>query len=382
MQISSSIVYTGVYDRELELFEGQYPVPQGVTYNSYAILDDKIALMDSVDARKTQEWLNNVEAVLGGRQPDYLVVHHLEPDHGGSLMAAAEKYPRMQLVMSAKAQSMLPQFGYEALVGRTTAVKENDTLALGRHTLRFFMAPMVHWPEVMVSFEESEGALFSADAFGTFGDPEKKEWLPEARRYYFNIVGKYGAQAQGLLKKAAGLNIGMILPLHGPALTENVPFYVEKYGVWSSYAPEEKGVFVAYGTLHGNTGKAARQFADALRAAGEQVVALDLMKTDLSEALAQAFRFDRVVLAAPTYDGALFPRMEDFIHHLKAKAFQQRRVGIMENGSWGPMAAKRMKALLEDSKEIALCDTTVTIKTTLNEDSQNQMDALAQELLG
>ncbi|MBR1584740.1 MAG: FprA family A-type flavoprotein [Clostridia bacterium] len=382
MRISDSILYVGVDDKELDLFEGQYDVHDGISYNSYVILDEKIALMDSVDARKTDEWLGNVEQALNGKAPDYLVVSHMEPDHGGSLMQIAEKYPAMQLVMSAKAVGMLAQFGYGALAGRAVTVKENDTLALGSHTLRFLMAPMVHWPEVMITYEESEQVLFSADAFGRFGAlDEEEEWLDEAREYYINIVGKYGGPVQTVLKKAAGLQIAKICPLHGPVLDENLPFYLGKYQTWSSYVPEEKGTLIAYGTLHGNTAQAAKALAQLLADKGETVEVADLARCNLSETVAAAFRYDKVVLAAPTYDGGIFPKMEDFISHLKAKAFQKRKVGLIENGTWAPMAAKQMKALLEGCKDVTFCENTVTIKSTLNDASRAQLNALADELL-
>ena len=382
MNIGQDILCVGVYDRDIDLFEGQYAVPQGVTYNSFVILDEKIAVMDSVDARKTAAWLDNVKNALGERQPDYLVIAHLEPDHSGSIQAFADAYPGAQLVLSAKALTMLPQFADKALVSRAVGVKENETLVLGRHTLRFFMAPMVHWPEVMVSYEESEKILFSADAFGTFGPLEGTgAWLPEARRYYFNIVGKYGTPVQGLLKKAAALNIQAICPLHGPILTENLSQYIETYRTWSAYVPEEKGVMVAYGSLHGNTAGAAKYMAELLRAQGVKVTLFDLARDDMSMALAHAFRFDRAVLACSTYDGNFFPKMEDFLLHLKAKAFQKRKVALIENGSWAPMAAKCMKAYLEQMKDIAVCENIVTIKSTLKEENKAQIAALVSELL-
>lgn len=382
MRISDSILYVGVDDPTIDLFEGQYKVPHGVTYNSYIILDEKIAVMDSVDGRKTEEWLQNVENALNGKTPDYLVIAHLEPDHSGSIQAIAEKYPEMKLVMTAKALSMLPQFASAQLSARAQAVKENDTLSLGSHTLHFVTAPMVHWPEVMVSYEDSEKVLFSADAFGKFGTQNaQEEWLPEARRYYFNIVGKYGAPVQALLKKAAALDIQAICPLHGPVLTENLGYYTGKYQTWSSYAPEEEGVLVAYGSLHGNTAGAAKYMAELLRAKGVQVTLMDLARDDMSLALSEAFRFDRLVLACSTYDGNFFPKMEDFLLHLKAKAFQKRRVALIENGSWAPMAAKGMKAYLEQMKDITLCEKVVTIKSTVSEENKAQLADLAAELL-
>ena len=381
MRISDSIVYAGAYDRDLDLFEGQYAVPLGVSYNSYVILDEKTAVMDSVDSRKTREWLANLETALKGKVPDYLVIQHLEPDHSGSIRAIAEKYPEMKLVMTAKALTMLPQFTDASLVGRAQGVKENETLCLGIHSLKFMTAPMVHWPEVMVSYEESEKILFSADAFGTFGDPEKDEWLPEARRYYFNIVGKYGSPVSTLLKKAAALDIRAILPLHGPVLKEKLGFYLDKYRVWSSYTPEEKGTLVAFGSLHGNTAGAARFLAEELKALGETVSVIDLARDDMALAVAEAFRFDKIVLACSTYDGSFFPKMEDFLLHLKAKAFQKRKAALIENGSWAPMAAKCMKAYLEQMKEMTVLETVVTIKSTVSEANKEQLKALAKELL-
>ena len=381
MIVSDAIQYVGVFDGDIDLFEGQYAVPNGVSYNSYIIFDEKIAVMDSVDARKCGPWLENVEKALNGKTPDYLVIAHLEPDHSGSIQAIADKYPDMKLVMSAKALTMLPQFVSASLASRAMAVKENDSLSLGSHTLRFAMAPMVHWPEVMVSYEESEKTLFSADAFGTFGNPETDAWLPEARRYYFNIVGKYGSPVQTLLKKAAALDIRVICPLHGPVLKENLGFYLDKYQTWSAYAPEEKGVLVAYGSLHGNTAKAARYMAELLEAKGAKVTVLDLARDDMALALAEAFRYDHLVLACSTYDGNFFPKMEDFLLHLKAKAFQKRKVALIENGSWAPMAAKGMKGYLEQMKDISVCETVVTIKSTVSEKNKEQLAALADELL-
>lgn len=383
MQVTNAIVYVGVNDRSLDLFEGQYQIPNGVTYNSYIIFDEKTAVMDTVDHRKTAEWLENVKAALGGKQPDYLVVSHLEPDHSGSIQAIADLYPEMKLIMTAKALTMLPQFVDKALCARATGVKENDTLALGAHTLRFFTAPMVHWPEVMVSYEESEKILFSADAFGTFGASDaQQEWLPEARRYYFNIVGKYGSPVTTLLKKAASLDIRIICPLHGPVLKENLQFYLEKYALWSSYAPEDKGVLVAFGSLHGNTAGAACFLAKALEEKGCAVKLIDLARDDLSLAVSEAYRYDKMALACSTYDGNFFPKMEDFLLHLKAKAFQKRKAALIENGSWAPMAAKGMKAYLEQMKDITVCENTVTIKSTLKEENKAQIAALVNELLG
>ena len=382
MNISDSILYTGVNDHELDLFEGQYDIHDGISYNSYVILDEKTAILDSVDARKTAEWVSNLDQALSGRRPAYFIVSHIEPDHGGSLRAAADKFPDMQFVMSAKAMSMLAQFGYADLAARTLAVKENDTLSLGAHTLRFFMAPMVHWPEVMVTYEETEKTLFSADAFGKFGalDEEDEDWLDEAREYYINIVGKYGGPVQTLLKKAAALDVRRICPLHGPVLSENLGYYLDKYNTWSSYQPEEKGVLIAYGTLHGNTAVAAKKLAEMLREKGVSVEVTDLARDILSESVSKAFKYDTVVLASPTYDGGIFPRMEEFISHLKAKAFQKRRIAFIENGSWAPMAAKNMKALLEGCKDLTFCETAVTIKSTVSDANIAQLEKLAEEL--
>ena len=382
MRITDSLLYTGVNDHELDLFEGQYDIHDGISYNSYVILDERNVILDSVDKTKTAEWLGNLDAALEGRVPAYFIVSHIEPDHGGSLRAAADKYPDMQFVMSAKAVTMLAQFGYGDLAARTIAVKENDTLPLGAHTLRFFMAPMVHWPEVMVTFEETEGTLFSADAFGKFGalDQEDEDWLDEAREYYINIVGKYGGPVQTLLKKAATLDIKRICPLHGPVLSENLSYYIGKYNTWSTYQPEEKGVLIAYGTLHGNTAGAAKTLADMLREKSVPVEVTDLARDILSESVAKAFKYDTLVLACPTYDGNIFPRMEEYISHLKAKSFQKRRLAFIENGSWAPMAAKNMRAMLEGCKDLTFCDTTVTIKSTVSAENVSQLEKLAEEL--
>ena len=382
MNISDSILYTGVNDHELDLFEGQYDIHDGISYNSYVILDEKTVILDSADARKMAEWLSNVDKALSGRHPAYFIVSHIEPDHGGSLRAAADRFPDMQFVMSAKAMSMLAQFGYGDLAARTLTVKENDTLSLGAHTLRFFMAPMVHWPEVMVTYEETEKTLFSADAFGKFGalDEEDEDWLDEAREYYINIVGKYGGPVQTLLKKAAALDLQRICPLHGPVLSENLRYYIEKYDTWSSYQPEEKGVLIAYGTLHGNTAGAAKKLAAMLREKGVQAEVTDLARDILSESVSKAFKYDTVVLACPTYDGGIFPRMEEFISHLKAKAFQKRRIAFIENGSWAPMAAKNMKNQLEGCKDLTFCETVVTIKSTVSDANIAQLEKLAEEL--
>lgn len=381
--ISDNIVYIGADDRDLDLFESQYVIPNGVSYNSYVILDEKVTVMDTVDARRREKWLENLEQALAGRTVDYLVVSHMEPDHAANIQVLAEKYPNMQLVGNAKTFPMLQQFFDMDLTGRTLVVKEGDTLNLGSHELTFVMAPMVHWPEVMVSYEKSEKILFSADGFGKFGALDAEEdWACEARRYYFNIVGKYGAQVQALLKKAAGLEIAMICPLHGPILKENLGYYLGKYETWSSYQPEDEGVLVAYASIHGNTKKAAVRMKEILEAKGAKKVAVaDLSRDDMAEAIEDAFRYDKMVLAAATYDGGMFPCMEDFLHHLKSKNFQKRTVALMENGSWAPMAAKTMKGVLEQMKEITICDKIVSIKSTMKEATIPEMEALAEELL-
>lgn len=382
--ISDSIRYVGVDDREIDLFESQYIVPNGVSYNSYIIMDDKIAIMDTVDARKTDEWLENVERELSGKAPAYLIISHLEPDHSGSIQAVIEKYPDMKLVSNAKVFNMLPQFFDLDVEDKKVVVAEGDTLELGSHTLNFLMAPMVHWPEVMVEYESSEKVLFSADAFGKFGALDTDEdWACEARRYYFNIVGKYGAQASALLKKAAGLDIQAICPLHGPILKENLDYYIGKYVTWSSYEAEDDGVLVAYGSIHGNTAKAAKKLGEILEAKGaKKVVVCDLAREDLAEAIEDAFRYDKLVVACATYDAGLFPIMQDFLFHLGHKNFQNKKVAFMENGSWAPMANKKMKEFFEGMKNMTLCENTVTIKSTMKEANIAEMEALAEELLG
>ncbi len=381
MFVTDDIRYAGVDDTTLDLFESQYPVPYGVSYNSYVILDEKTAIMDTVDARATEEWLKNISEILGDREPDYLVISHLEPDHAANIGRLAEMYPKMQLVGNAKTFSMLPQFFEMDLTGRTVVVKEGDELSLGSHTLKFFLAPMVHWPEVMVTYDEKDKVLFSADGFGTFGAiSENLPWIQEARRYYINIVGKYGPSVQMLLKKAAGLDIAMICPLHGPVLKDDLSFYLDKYNTWSSYTPEDQGVVVAYASMHGNTKEAAVYIAEQLRAAGEKVIVFDLSRDDVSYAVEAAFRLDRMVLAAPTYDGGLFPCMEDFLNHLKAKNFQNRRIALVENGSWGPMAAKKMREILDTMKNLTICETTVTIRSAMKEADKESIAKMLEEL--
>lgn len=381
--VTDTTKYAGVDDKTLDLFESQYVVPNGVSYNSYVILDEKIAVMDSVDKRGTTEWFANLHKILAGREPDYLVVNHLEPDHSGNIQSFLEKYPRAQLVVNARALAMIPQFFSIDVSGRSVLVKEGDELSLGKHVLTFVMAPMVHWPEVMVTYEKTEKVLFSADAFGKFGTLDTEEdWACEARRYYTNIVGKYGTQVQALLKKAAGLDIQIICPLHGPVLSENLAFYLEKYNIWSSYAPEDEGIVIAYASIHGNTRDAAIKLAAKLEEEGAKKVAIfDLARDDMSEAIEDAFRYDKMVLAAATYDAGLFPCMESFLAHLKSKNYQKRTVGLIENGSWAPMAGKLMREELSKMKEINILEPVVSIRTTLSPESEEQMEQLAEVLL-
>ena len=435
--ISDSIKYIGVDDTTLDLFESQYIVPNGVSYNSYVILDEKVAVMDTVDARKTDEWFSNLTNTLNGRTVDYIVISHLEPDHSANIQMLAEKYPQAKLVLSAKAKAMLPQFFDIAdLDSRCMAVAEGEELSLGLHTLKFFMAPMVHWPEVMVEYETTEKVLFSADGFGKFGALSADEdWACEARRYYFNIVGKYGAPVQALLKKAstldiqticplhgpilkedlgyyigkymtwssyepedegvlvacasihgntkkaATLDIQTICPLHGPILKENLGYYIGKYMTWSSYEPEDEGVLVACASIHGNTKKAAEKMVEILKGKGVKVAFTDLTRDDMAEAIEDAFRYSKLVIAAASYDGGVFPPMEDFLNRLGHKAYQKRKVGIIENGSWAPVAAKSMKAILDTMKDLTICDTVVSIKSTMKDADVAAMNALADELL-
>lgn len=384
MKISNSVVYIGVNDKTIDLFESQYKVPNGVSYNSYVILDEKVAVMDTVDKRVTEQWLENLSQALNGRSVDYLVVSHLEPDHASNIQKLAELYPNMKIVGNAKIFSMLPQFFTMDFSDRSVVVKEGDTLSLGSHTLQFFMAPMVHWPEVMVEYEQSEKILFSADGFGKFGALDMEEdWTDEARRYFINIVGKYGTQVQNLLKKAATLDIQTICPLHGPVLKENLGYYIDKYLTWSSYEPEEEGVVIAYASIHGNTAKAAEKMAEILKEKGAKAVrSFDLARDDMAEAVSEAFRYDKLILMSPTYDGALFPCMEDFLYHLKVKTYKKRTVGIVENGSWAPMAGKLMKAYLETLKDIQICEPVVSIKSVMKEADEKNLETLAEALLG
>ena len=368
--VSEQIKYVGVNDRDLDLFEGQYVVPNGISYNSYVILDEKCAILDTVDQRGTKEWLVNVEEALGGKSPSYLVISHMEPDHAANIQRVAEKYPEIKLVGNAKTFQMMKQFFDFTFDDRMVEVKEGDKLSLGEHELTFLMAPMVHWPEVMVSYESSEKVLFSADGFGKFGTLDTDEdWTCEARRYYFNIVGKYGMQVQALLKKAVTLDIRTICPLHGPILKENLEYYIGKYQVWSSYQPEDKGILVACASIHGNTKAAALELVKKLEKTGVKVAFTDLTRDDMAEAVEDAFRYDRMVICACTYDGGLFPAAEAFLSHLKSKNYQNRTVGLVENGTWAPMAAKCMKAVLEGMKNITILEPVVSIKSRLKADS-------------
>ena len=381
--ISDAVKYIGADDKDLDLFESQYIVPNGVSYNSYVILDEKIAVMDTIDTRKTDEWKENLERVLDGRTPDYLVVSHLEPDHAGSIKEFADKYPEAKIVASAKAIAMLPQFFEIAdLADRAVAVKEGEELSLGSHTLQFFMAPMVHWPEVMVTYDSTEKVLFSADGFGKFGALDADEpWDDEARRYYIGIVGKYGVQVQNLLKVAATLDIQTICPLHGPVLTEDLGHYISLYDTWSSYTPEDDGIVIAYTSVYGHTRTAVAQLADKFRAKGcPRVLIYDLARDDMSQALSDAFRYSKLVLATTTYNAGIYPFMNDFITRLAEHNFQNRTVGLIENGSWAPLAAKVMKEMLSKCKKINWLNTTVKIRSAVNEENRRQMEAMADEL--
>lgn len=383
-QLTENIYYIGADDKTIDLFEGQYEVPNGIAYNSYVIKDKKIAVMDTVDKLAADEWFDNLEKVLAGRDVDYLVVLHMEPDHAANLEKFLNKYKKAQVVGNAKTFSMIPQFfEHLDLEGRKVIVGEGDELNLGKHTLKFITAPMVHWPEVMMAYETKEKVLFSADAFGKFGALDTDEdWACEARRYYFNIVGKYGVQVQTVLKKAATLDIQKIFPLHGPMLTENLGYYIGKYDVWSKYEPEDKGIFIAYASIYGNTKRAAEKLKEVLEKKGAPKVAItDLARDDMAEAVEDAFRYDRLVLASVTYDGDIFPCMEAFIAHLKSKNYQNRTVGFIENGSWAPIAAKKMKTLLEGQKGLKFLDNVVTIKSAMKESDLAQIESMADELL-
>ena len=383
IEIAPDVVYVGADDTTIDLFESQYAVPNGVSYNSYVILDEKIAVLDTVDRRAADTYFENLKKVLGDRQPDYLVVHHMEPDHAAEIQKFLETYPTAKVVGNAKTFTMLSRFFTLDVSGRSVTVNEGDTLSLGEHQLTFYMAPMVHWPEVMVSYETKDKILFSADGFGKFGAlAVNDDWEPEARRYYFNIVGKYGAQVQALLKKAAGLEIRAICPLHGPVLRENLSYYLNLYDIWSRYEPQCKGVLIAYASIHGNTRAAAQKLAQQLAQKGEtNVTVMDLARCDLSQAVETAFRYDRLVAASATYDGGLFPCMEDFLSHLKAKNFQKRKVALIENGTWAPMAGKLMRAAFESMKQITLLEPMVTIPSAMKEQQVAELDKLAESLL-
>lgn len=383
INITDSIKYIGVDDKTLDLFESQYSIPNGVSYNSYVILDEKVAVMDTVDSRATDEWINNLEKALNGRTIDYLVICHLEPDHSANIKNLIEKYPNMKVVGNAKTFSMLPQFFDVDLTDKCVLIKEGDELNLGSHTLQFFMAPMIHWPEVMVAYEKSEKILFSADAFGKFGTLDtEEEWTAEAKRYYFNIVGKYGSPVQALLKKLSLLDIEVICSLHGPILKDNIDYYIDKYNTWSSYEADEEGVLVAYASIHGNTAKAAKKMASILEDKGvENVVLFDLSRGDISDGVTKAFSYDKVILAGATYDGGVFPCMEEFLLHLKNKNYQKRKIGIIENGSWGPMAGKVMKDILEKMRNIEICDSMVSIRSVAKDKDIEMMEQLADEIL-
>ncbi|RGT59592.1 FprA family A-type flavoprotein [Faecalibacillus faecis] len=381
--ISDSIKYIGVDDTTLDLFESQYIVPNGVSYNSYLILDEKIAVMDTVDARKTKEWFDNLDKELKERVPDYLIVSHLEPDHSANIQLFTEKYKEAKLVLSAKAKAMLPQFfNIEGLDERCIVVKEGEELDLGNHHLKFIMAPMVHWPEVMIEYETTEKVLFSADGFGKFGAlAHEEDWACEARRYYFNIVGKYGIPVQTLLKKASTLDIEMICPLHGPILKDNLGYYIDKYQTWSSYQSEDEGVLVASASIHGNTKEVALKIVDLLKEKGVKVAFTDLTRDDMAEAVEDAFRYSKMILAGATYDGGVFAPMEDFLHRLQHKGYQNKKVGLIENGSWAPLANKVMKDLLSPMKNITICENTVTIKSTYKDENLEAINNLIEEII-
>ena len=382
MFVTEDIRYIGVNDHDVDLFEGQYTVENGMSYNSYVILDEKVAVMDTVDAHFGVEWLQNLETELNGRRPDYLVVQHMEPDHSANIAVFMETYPEAQIVSSAKAFVMMQQFFGTDFPERKVVVGEGSTLKLGCHTLTFVTAPMVHWPEVIVTYDSTDKVLFSADGFGKFGALDVEEdWADEARRYYIGIVGKYGAQLQALLKKAAALDIAIICPLHGPVLNENLGYYLDKYNTWSSYAVEDEGVVIAYTSVYGHTKEAVEELAEKLNQRGcPNVVVADLARCDMAEAVADAFRYSKLVLATTTYNATIFPHMQNFIDHLTARNYQGRTVGMIENGAWAPMAAKVMKKMLETSKNLTYTDTTVTVKCALNDASRAQIDALADEL--
>lgn len=382
MNVTKDIYYVGVNDHDIDLFEGQYVVPDGMAYNSYVIKDEKICVMDTVDIHFKEEWLSNIAKVLDGRNPDYLVVQHMEPDHSANILSFLEVYPDTTIVTNAQAFKMMNQFFTLPSTVKTQLVKENDTLCLGTHTLQFVFAPMVHWPEVIFTYDTTDKVLFSADGFGKFGALDVKEdWACEARRYYFGIVGKYGMQVQNVLKKAANLDIQSICPLHGPVLTENLGYYLGLYNTWSSYTPEEEGVVIAYSSVYGNTAKAAEYLQSVLEAKGKKVTVYDLARCDMSEAVEDAFRYSKLVLASITYNAGIFPHMETFIHALTERAYQNRTIGLIENGTWAPVANKTMKSMFEKSKNITFTDTSVTILSSMKEADKEKLNQLAEELL-
>ncbi|MBR3885332.1 MAG: FprA family A-type flavoprotein [Clostridia bacterium] len=381
MEISKNIKYVGVNDKEIDLFEGQYIVPNGMAYNSYVILDEKIAVMDSVDERFADEWIDNIQGVLGDRNPDYLVVQHMEPDHSGSVMHFMKKFPRTKIVSSSKAFVMMKNFFGTDFVERQIIVAEGSKLELGEHKMSFIEAPMVHWPEVIMSYEETEKVLFSADAFGKFGALDvDEEWACEARRYYIGIVGKYGLPVQTLLKKAAGLDIQTICPLHGPVLNENLGYYIDLYNTWSSYGVESEGVVIAYTSVYGNTKRAVEKLAEIIEDKGQKVVVNDLARCDMAEAVEDAFRYGKIIFATTTYNGDIFPFMKEFINHLVERNFQKKTVGFIENGSWAPMAARIMKTMLEKCKDLKFTESNVKIMSALNSESEESLKALAEEI--
>lgn len=382
-KVTENIINIGVNDREITLFEGQYELEKGMAYNSYVILDDKVVVMDTVDKSVTEEWLKNLDEALQGKTVDYLVVQHMEPDHSGSMMKLIERYNDIKIIATASAVNMMKQFLNEDVISKTQTVKEGDTLETGKHTLQFIMAPMVHWPEVMVTYEENEKVIFSADAFGKFGTRDADEdWTCEARRYYFNICGKYGVQVQNLLKKLSTLDINVICPLHGPVLKENLGYYIDKYNIWSSYQPEDKGIFIVHASIHGNTTEAAEKLKEIIESKSDIKVSIaDVCREDIHECVEDAFRYDRVVFAASSYDSGLFPPMEDLLRRLQEKNYQNRKVALIENGSWAPTAGKVMKNMLETMKNITFTEPVVTIKSVVKEDTVIELEKLAEALL-
>ena len=381
-KVTERVHYVGVDDKTLDLFESQYVLPNGISYNSYIIHDEKTVIMDAVDKRMVKEWLENVKKDLEKKEPDYLVVSHLEPDHSGGIEALIDMYPNMKIIVSQVAGNMIPQFIHRDLKDKLVIVKEGEVVDLGNHKLQFFMAPMVHWPEVMVTYEQTEKILFSADGFGKFGTLDvKDDWDCEARRYYFNIVGRFGAQVQALLKKASNLDIKMICSLHGPILKENLEYYINKYDIWSSYKPEDSGILIAYNSIHGNTEEAVLKLAQMLKENGEEkVVVSNLAREDMAEVLEDAFRYDRMIMASPTYDMSLFPDTEKFLRRLKHKNYQNRKVAIIQNGSWAPASGKLMKDLFSEMKNIEIVEPMVTIKTRMTEETEKQMEELVKNI--